>query len=150
MMILPLPNREEFERELKKLFPNGDQDIFTRYLRQNPSYVSQMLNPENDRESIAFRFLEWLWARDAQSIEKGTQLLDLILLNRGNWLADYVEMPKDTKHLTKEIGTQFLELVDAEANQESVDQQIREAADVIKAAEEKLNALRRKKALGFK
>lgn len=149
-MILPLPIREDFERELKKLFPNGDQEIFARYLRQKNSYISQMLNPEHERESIPFRFLEWLWARDAQSTDKGTELLDLILLQRGNWLAEHVEPPKDTRHLTKNIGTQYTELVDAEINDDPVDKQIQETLDIIKAAEEKVKALRRKKALGFK
>jgi hypothetical protein len=147
-MILPLPNREDFEKELKKLFPNGDQDTFVRYLRQKNTYISQMLNPEHERESIPYRFLEWLWARDAQATEKGDELLDLILLERGNWLAERIELPKDTKHLTKEIGTQYTELIDAEVNHDSIDKQIQEALDIVRAAEEKVKALRIKKALG--
>lgn len=148
MIILPLPDRETFERELEKQFPNGDQDTFARYLRQKNTYVSQMLNWRHERESIAYRFLEWLWARDAQETEKGTALLDLILLHRGNWLPQG-EPPKNTAHLTKKIGVEFAEFLDAELNGLDIDEQIKEAIDIVKAAEEKVKSLRRKKALGF-
>lgn len=150
-MLLPPPAQSDFEKELKNTIPEREQGTFARYLKKGGTYVSQMLSPDHPRQSIPFRFIEWLWACDALSREVGDKTLSLVLRERGNWLTSDLRpmLALDSKHLTKSIGTEYCEALDKELNGATVDEQIKEYSDVIEAAELKIDALRRQKALEF-
>jgi hypothetical protein len=139
--MIPPPERETFERELDSIYSTGDKDTLARYLKVTPSYVSQLLNPYNERESLQYRIAWWQWATDCISLEKGDRLF--ALLKRDYDARRYELEPSRIcpATATSEIGIQFSQFLKAELEGKPLDEQIVELEDIARAVEYKRQEL---------
>lgn len=86
MRILPPPDREEFERELKSMLDDGDLSDLARLLQKDKSLVAKQFNPwAEDRHNPFYQVVLYLWAMDAISDTHGDFALQMILRERAIW-----------------------------------------------------------------
>lgn len=112
-MILPLPEREKFELELRdEILEHSDQRNISQYLRVDKSRISRQLDPNRaDCVSPSYQFLEWLWAMDAKDPAKGEKMLEQITRERNNYLVNVRKRNANSSDLTTgifESATDFL------------------------------------------
>lgn len=140
-MLQPLPDQQEFEREIRQLFNDGDWTTIGRFLRKDRSIISRAFSPDvPERKNPFFCSLEYLWTFDAMRDDLANQVLAITERERMKWLPPPIVVADPAK-ATANIGRQFAELIDAELSGKPIDVQLREAMDIKTAAEAKVEEI---------
>lgn len=137
-MIRPLPDREQFEREVRDLLDDGDITSMSGYLMTKRTNISKEFSPNvPDCPSSFFRTLQRLWAFDAIGKGQADKVLGIITRERSMWLPAGVvqtEPGKTTSKIVKEVS----DLIEKEMGGASDEVLISEAQDIKAAVDVKL------------
>ncbi len=142
MTLLPPPEREAFEREFKKLLPtDGDISDIARYAQTGQSNISRMYNPDcSDRQNPFFVSTVHLWAFDAMRAGLADDAIALVTRERLKWLPAPI-VAIDPAASTSDLLEQFRQLMTAELEKLPLDVQLKEAQDVLRAAQKKVDEI---------
>jgi hypothetical protein len=146
-MILPLPDREQFETELRdKIFERGDQKELAAYLRIRPSRISRQLDPYNeDCPSPSYQLVEWLWAADAGGRhELADQMIQQIIRERNKWLVNTPGRDEEEAALTAEIFEKATEFLKTESADTDLDTQLNKLEMIRQTVDKKADCLKAK------
>lgn len=139
--IIPPPEREEFEREIAFLFRNGDLSDIARLLQKDQSIVSKAFNPYCvEKHNPVYQFVLHIWAMDAIREGLACEVLSIVLREREKWQRIPLK-DKCPARLTSTIVKEFGEFIEAEIGDKPYEVQIKEVMDVVRAAEEKKEAI---------
>ena len=126
-MILPLPDREKFEEELRdKIFARGNQKNLAGYIRIDPARISRQLDPHNANcPSPSYQFLEWLWGNDAGGNYERTDLM-IAQIEREvkKWRVDLTRRAEESATLTAQIFEKATEFLKTENSDTDLDTQL--------------------------
>lgn len=141
-MLKPPPDREEFEKEIKRLVSNdGDIRDLAGYISMDQTHVSRWFNPQcPERVNPLYLTTKILWGFDCMRPDLADNATAVINRRRMLWLpAPIVAVdPADT---TSNLLTQFRELMESEMKDLPDDQQLVEAQDVVRAAQTKVDEI---------
>jgi len=139
MTMLPPPDREDFERELKSHLPHdGDISSIARFLGKDRGLISKQFNPNDpDRINPIYGGLWYLWAIDCLREGPGDAIAMMACREREKWLGN-VDVPLlHPAQLTANIGVQFSEFLEAELREKDPDAQLKELTDIEEAVRRK-------------
>ncbi len=140
-MLEPLPEQNEFEREIREFLNDGDITHTARYLQMDRTQVSKMLNPDcPDRHNPFWLTLGLLWAFDAQRDHLADNVLDSIVRRRMQWLPRPVALMCPAK-ATSNIGAELMDLIEKELAGYPNDDLLKEAMDIRNAVEVKIQEI---------
>lgn len=140
-MLKPLPDKEEFEREIRNLLNDGDIEHTARYLQVERTGLSKALNPDvPDRHNPFWQVLSMLWAFDAQRDGLAESVIGGMLRRRSLWLpAPAVKL--DGSKATSKIGKEVMDLVERELAGATKEELLKEADDIKKAVDAKIGEI---------
>lgn len=142
MTILPPPDKSAIEIEVSDQFKSSDIDQIARFVQRDSSLVSRLLSPNCDHKNhVVYFFLLFLWAFDCVRRELGDYIVALILRERAKWLADAPKIYISRTDATKEIGDEFLDFWQCEANGKSADELLKELDDIAQKVQVKRDLL---------
>lgn len=137
-MTLPPPDKQDIELEVSGLFHNGDIGNVARYVQRDKGLVSKLLSANcEDKNHVVYFFLLFLWAFDTVRRELGDAVIEIVLRERAKWLNESPQVITSPARMTRQIGEELFEAVEAEMLDKSWDEQIKEWSDVERAAREK-------------
>lgn len=143
-MILPLPQREKVERELRdQVLERGEQEQIARCIQIKPSRISRQLDPENDScPSPIWGMLQWLWGLDFGGRRRGDALLRYLIREREKWLVNLPNPERDAGELTSHIFKSAADFLETEAGDSDIDTQLNKLDFVRLAVDAKANQLK--------
>lgn len=140
--MLPPPDKHELEMEVDGCFRNGDKGNVARLIHKDSSTISRQLSPNQEHNNhIIYFFILVLWAFDCIRQELGDAVIEIVLRERSKWLCQAPEIMEHPATLTKCVGVEYVEAIEAEMLGHSINNQIREWGDVITTASRKQQAL---------
>ncbi len=126
--------QHETESRLNKCLDYGDETEIAKRIGKGSSLVSQMFNPDDERESNFYKALKEIAAEIDFNPDNGCKMLRLF-----NELASR-HLPDDKKRCPKAATSKLLgewtQFIDAAINDKPVETQIDELSDVIAQAVE--------------
>jgi hypothetical protein len=131
------PTQYEVERAFYRLLDNGDEAAIARETGKSASYVSQLYDPNCERESHLFRAIKELRAWRRESMTRGCSALETLI-----FFVEYDLEPEplcvinETKQLKREVD----EWENAEMSCESPSSRVEQIRDVKLQAERTINA----------
>lgn len=133
---MPPPERETVEREIHDLVTNHLSEL-ARLLQVNNSTTSNAFNPyRDDKNNPVYHFLLHLWAFDIIKPGLSDDILAIVARERSTWNPSASVNVCPAK-LTKKVGTELFQAVEAEILGKPWEEQIKEWSDVERAANEK-------------
>lgn len=141
--ILPPPERESFEREIKSLISDdGDITSIAGFVQRDASIVSKMFNPfSTEKWNPIYLFVLFLWAFDCLREGLADAILKIVVRERDKWTLQRTRILTNPADTTSNIGIQFSEFLKCELEGKSFDEQIKECVDIVEAAEAKKTEL---------
>lgn len=142
-MLMPPPEREQFEKEIKQLV-STDKDIsnIARYTQRDQAIVSKMFNPNTDeKHNPIYQFVVFLWAFDCLREGLADEVLNIIVRERQKWKPELPRVYGNGAECTSEICKQFSEFLQVELEGKDYDVQIKEIFDVQRAVSLKIQQI---------
>lgn len=136
-------DQHEFEAAVYKILEYGDETKLARMAGKAPGYYSQMLNPEDPRESLFYRAARDLYNLVELDEERGLKLLDLFchFVNRARIEKKDVS-PDETR---ARVYRENMEATLADASDVDIDTKIQEWEQLYAAIPAHIGALRAKR-----
>lgn len=130
--LLPPPERETFEREIKDLISDdGDIKAIAGYVHRDQSIVSKMFNPfSTDKWNPVYLFVIFLWAFDCLRDGLADAVLRIVIRERDKWRCTKTRIFTNPAETTSNIGIQFSEFLKCELEHKPFDEQIKELDDI--------------------
>lgn len=148
-MLEPLPDREEFESEIRDLLNDGDITHTARYLHLDRTALSKMLNPQvTERHNPFWLTLGCLWAFDARREGLADHVVGVIERRRMLWLPPPVSKT-DPARSTANIVRELSDLIEKELKGCPDDELLKEAKDIAKAVEIKVDEILSRRGLSL-
>jgi hypothetical protein len=140
-MLKPLPDRQQFEREIRELLTDGDIVEVARYLKLDRSQTSRQFNPNvPERKNPFWCALEHFWCFDAIRPGLTERVQDIIVRYRLQWLPA-PRIQRCAIEATSRIGREFMDLVEKELAGMPIDVQLKEALDIKAAVDAKVEEI---------
>ncbi len=146
-MLQPLPDREEFEREIRGLLSDGDITDSARYLQMGRTSLSKMLNPDvPERLNPFWMTLGLLWTFDAKGNGLAPQIECIMKRRRMLWLPKSV-VESNAAHSTSRIGKELMDLIEKEMNGCTQGELLKEAVEIETAVKDKIKEILAKRGI---
>ena len=131
------PTQYEVERAIYRILDNGDEAAIARETGKSASYISQLFDPNCERESHLYRAIKELRAWRREHMERGSKALETVVY--------FVEHDLEPEPLcviteTKELKREVDEWENAEMASESPAARVEQIRDVKLQAERTINA----------
>jgi hypothetical protein len=143
VMLDPI-NRQEYESFLAKQVQYGDQEKVALLCQVSPQAIGQQIDPKNKSVyAWLFRAKQFLWALIQINPEAADALYDDLCADYQRWRNRQKPVKRPFAEckpsaLTKNIGIQLMEAVEAEQEGQSRAEQRKQFMDIVKAAQDKI------------
>ena len=111
LQINPLPDRFEFESEIRNLFNDGDLTFIGQMLQIDRTGISKMLSPNvPDRHNPFWLIVAILWSCDLKGSGQADEALRIVERHRAQWQPRLNVRPEPGKSI-ENMGTLLMRLV---------------------------------------